>query len=196
MDIENLDIEAELLGKIATGDQDAFKLIYNQYHQSVYTFSIWYLKSEVDAEEMTQEVFLKLWQLGPEAINIQNLNSYLKILTRNRSLDMLRKRSREAKADLNIAVNWQENHNETEEQILLNDTKKVLNEAIDLLPQQQKLVYQLCRQQGLKNDEVARQLNLSPLTVRTHMKLALKFLRSYIVQNTDIAITIIILRLF
>src|SRR5690606_10084498 len=145
--------------------------------------------------EVVQEIFLKLWQLGTDAAKINNLESFLRTLTRNHSLDMLRKRASEAKADTVLAINWQENHNDTEEQILLNDTKKVLQEAIDLLPKQQRLVYELCGQQGLKNDEVAEQLNLSPLTVRTHMKLALKFLRTYMVRNTDVAVVLIIFKL-
>lgn len=196
MVIKNLKTENELLRQTEAGKQEAFKVIYNKYHQRVYTFSLWYLKSEVDAEEVVQEIFLKLWQLRTESVEIDNLDGFLKTLTRNRSLDILRKRAREAKADAALAVNWRENHNDTEEQILLNDTKKVLKEAIDLLPRQQRVVYQLCSEQGLKNDEVAQQLNLSPLTVRTHMKLALKFLRSYVVKKSDLPIALIILKLF
>lgn len=196
MTINTLNTDSKLLDRMGVGDQDAFVIIYNRFHERVYTFSLWYLKSEVEAEEVVQEVFLKLWQLGTEAAKINNLESFLRTLTRNRSLDMLRKRASEAKADAVLAINWQENHNDTEEQILLNDTEKVLQQAIDLLPKQQRLVYELCGQQGLKNDEVAEQLNLSPLTVRTHMKLALKFLRTYMVRNTDLAVALIILRLF
>lgn len=196
MTINTLNTDSKLLDRMGVGDQDAFIIIYNRYHERVYTFSLWYLKYEVEAEEVVQEVFLKLWQLGTEAAKINNLESFLRTLTRNRSLDMLRKRASEAKADTVLAINWQENHNDTEDQILLNDTKKVLQQAIDLLPKQQRLVYELCGQQGLKNDEVAEQLNLSPLTVRTHMKLALKFLRTYMVRNTDLAVALIILRLF
>ncbi len=195
MAINTLNTDSKLLGRMGVGDQDAFKIIYNSFHERVYTFSLWYLKSEVEAEEVVQEIFLKLWQLGTDAAKINNLESFLRTLTRNHSLDMLRKRASEAKADTALAVNWQENHNDTEEQILLNDTKKVLQEAIDLLPKQQRLVYELCGQQGLKNDEVAEQLNLSPLTVRTHMKLALKFLRTYMVRNTDVAVAFIIFKL-
>lgn len=195
MAINTLNTDSRLLCRMGEGEQDAFRLIYNKYHESVYTFSLWYLKSETEAEEVVQEIFLKLWQLGTDTAKINNLESFLRTLTRNHSLDILRKRAREARADVVLAVNWQENHNDTEERILLNDTRKVLQEAIDLLPQQQKLVYELCGLQGLKNDEVAERLSLSPLTVRTHMKLALKFLRTYMVRNTDVAISLILLKL-
>jgi RNA polymerase sigma-70 factor (family 1) len=196
MAVKNLFNETELLDKIAKGDQRAFKIIYERYHQKIYIFSLWYLKSELDAEEVVQEIFLKLWLLGEEIAQIRNLEIYLRTLTRNRSLDGLRRKALELKAEKKRDSDWQEGHNDTEEQILLNDTKRVLQEAIDQLPKQQKLVYQLCSQDGLKNDEVAKQLNLSPLTVRTHMKLAQRFLRNYVVAHTEVAALLIILKIF
>ena len=59
----------------------------------------------------------------------------------------------------------------------LKEAEQILAKAIDQLPQQQKLVYQLSREQGLKHEEIARQLNLSPGTVKNHMIRALKTLR-------------------
>ncbi|MGF1923927.1 MAG: sigma factor-like helix-turn-helix DNA-binding protein, partial [Bacteroidia bacterium] len=64
-----------------------------------------------------------------------------------------------------------------------------------LLPPKQREVYILCHQQGLKYEEVAQQLGLAPSTVATHMKLALRFLRSYLQKNADLAILIIIFKL-
>ena len=196
MAIKVLHDEPGLLAKIAEGDQFAFKMVYDHFHESVYTFSLWYLKSEQEAEETVQEVFLKLWKLGPAIKKITSLNNYLKTLTRNRSLDVIRRRALEIKFTADRTASWKESHNDTEEKILLRDTNKILQQGIDLLPPQQKLVYQLCVQQGLKNDEVAARLGLSPLTVRTHTKLALKFLRSYIGKHTDIAALLIIFKLF
>ncbi|MGX5820884.1 RNA polymerase sigma factor [Chitinophaga lutea] len=195
MSVNTFDIESELLRRISHGDQDAFKVIYERFHEKVYTFSLWYLKSEVEAEEVVQEVFLKLWQLGAGCTKIGNLAGFLKTLSRNRSLDILRKRAHAVRAGSAIAASWQETHNDTEKQVMLKDAKKILEEAIELLPEQQKLVYRLCGQQGLKNDDVAKRLNLSPLTVRTHMKLALRFLRTYLVRHTDVAVVLIVLKI-
>jgi len=196
METKPLYNETELLIRIAEGESYAFKLIFNKFHGSVYTFALWYLKSEVEAEEVVQEIFLKLWQQGKDISKINNLESYLKTLTRNRSLDILRHRARVAKANYANTSGWQESHNETEQQILLNDTTKVLNEAVNRLPNQQKLVYQLCVQQGFKNNEVAERLKLSPLTVRTHMKHALKFLRIYVSKRTDLVVIFLVSGLF
>lgn len=196
MTLNTLDIERQLLLRISHGDQEAFKGIYDRFHRKVYTFSLRYLKSEVEAEEVVQEVFLKLWQLGPECDRIENLNGFLRALTRNRSLDILRRRAVRARANIMLASGSRSTHNDTEQQVLLNDAKRILEEAINLLPEQQKLVYRLCGQQGLKNDEVANRLNLSPLTVRTHMKLALRFLRAHLAKHTVVAFVLIVLKLF
>lgn len=192
MAITPLPNELQLLAQVAKGDEHAFKSIYDHYHENVYAFSLWYLKSEADAEEVVQETFLKLWIQGKALEQIENLQNYLRTIAGNKSLDMLRRRAKQMKVssfdDTKESAESVENqlfHNETEEAILLKEFKQLLNDAVGQLPVQQKLVYQLCKEQGLKNDEVAKQLKLSPLTVRTHMKLALRFVREYIKKRSD-----------
>ncbi len=186
----------ELLERVARGDERAFDLIYHAYSKKVYLFALKTLQSETLAEEVVQEVMLKVWKMGEELLKINSLEAYLRTVSRNISLNVLRRQEVESRADQLMAVNWTESHNDTEEQVLLNDTRKILNDAINLLPEQQREVYKLCRQQGLKYDEVAQQLNLAPSTVATHMKLALRFLRVYLQKNTDLAVLLIIFKLF
>jgi RNA polymerase sigma-70 factor (family 1) len=187
--------ERELLSKIAYGDARAFKVVYDTYYRKIFTYAVRYVKSELDAEEIIQEVFLKLWLRDPGSLPISNLDGYFQTLVRNRSLDLLRRKVLADHADLDLAVNWQEAHNDTEELIILQDTKKILDEGITLLTPQQRQVYKLCHQDGLKYEEAANELNVSVSTVHSHMKLALKFLRAYLQQRTDIVILLVILKL-
>ncbi len=187
--------ESDLLAKIAKGDERAFKTIFEAYQQKIFLYAIRYVKSELEAEEITQEVFLKLWMRNPSSPPINNLDAYFHILVRNRSLDILRRKALENHTDLEQAVNWDEAHDDTRELIILKDTKKILEEGINLLTPQQQQVYRLCHQDGLKYAEVAKALNLSPGTVHTHMKHALKFLRNYLQQHTDIAAFVVIFKL-
>jgi RNA polymerase sigma-70 factor (ECF subfamily) len=90
---------------------------------------------------------------------------------------------------------WTEEQPETEVSIILNYTKELLQAGIELLPPQQKLVYQLCHQEGLKYEEAAEKLNLSPLTVKTHMQHALRFLRSHVIKNSDMAVALILFKI-
>lgn len=195
MAIIHIDNESDLLAKIALGDQRAFQVVYERYKKKIYTYSFGLLHSDILAEEVMQEVFLKIWCLGEGLKDIRDLDAFMKTVTRNRSLDFLRKAVSAKKADVELTKNYSEAHNETEEAILLQDTRRVLNNAIDLLPQQQREVYLLCQIEGLKYEEVAAKLNISTNTVKTHMKRALASLRQHVRSHTDIAALLILFKL-
>jgi len=154
------------------------------------------LKSEQLAEETLQEVFLKIWRMEQSLNELSNFDAYLKTLTRNRCLNILRGIIRANKNNEKYTRTLDQTHNETEEAIILNDTRKALQEAINQLPPQQREVYLLCHEQGLKYEQAAKQLNISTLTVKTHMQRALKSLRTYLKNHNDIAAVLILLKLF
>jgi RNA polymerase sigma-70 factor (family 1) len=187
--------EKMLLARIAEGDRRAFAEIYDSYYPRIYHFAFRLLQSRVVAQEVLQETMLKLWQLGDQLYKIDNLEAYLHTTVRHHAIDLLRKRELSARVEAEIGYNLEDTHNETEENILLNETRKILEEGIRQLPRQQHLVYQLCQQQGLKYEEAAARLNISHGTVQTHMKLALKFLRRYMQEHADLAILVVICEL-
>lgn len=188
--------ELELLSSIAEGNERAFKKVYYAYYNRIFSFSLGMLQSRMLAEEVVQESMIKIWQMGDELKTIKNLDAYLKTIARNLTLNLLKRKELERKANKALSAGSTELHNETEESILLNESRKILEEGIDMLPTQQRLVYKLCQQEGLKYEEAAKQLNISHGSVQTHMKLALKFLRNHIRQNTDLAILAVIFKLF
>lgn len=188
--------EKVLLAKIANGDQQAFRVIYEKYSRRVFLFSMSVLNSEAHAEEVMQETMLKVWLMADGLNKIENLDAYLRTLTRNRSLNVLSRLALQLKTDRVCGQDWKELENVTEEEILLNDTRKILEQGIDALPPQQKMVYRLHQEEGMKYDQIAKQLNLSPATVQTHMKLAIKFLRAYMSKRIDLGVLLIIFKLF
>lgn len=188
--------DQELLKKVALGDERAFDLIYHTCAKKVYTFAIKILHTPILAEEVVQEVMLKIWRMGAEQNKIQNLEAYLRTASRNISLNLLRKQAVASRADEILRLNWEEEHNDTEELVILNETRGILNEAIAQLPPQQREVYLLCHQQGLKYEEAAQKLGLATSTVATHMKLALKFLRSYLKKRHVVFALLVIFKLF
>lgn len=187
--------EHKLLAQVAKGDQRAFRTIYDRYYDRIYGYGLRLLKSDVLTEELVQYTFLKIWTLEGRLTEIENLESYLVTMARNHALDVLRQKKLTAKVNHAFNQDWSESHNETEEEILLNDTRRVLDEAVDMLAPQQKRVYQLCRRQGLTYDEAAKELNLSPATVQSYMKLALSALRKHMSTHTDIVALLIIFKL-
>lgn len=196
MTIKTLPDELGLLAEIAEGNQMAFKKVYDTYFSRTCTFAFHVLHSKELAQEVVQEVMLRIWQMGNELLEVRDLEGYLKILAKRKAIDLLRRQIADRKTISVSQQNWQEGHVDTEEAIILNETRQILEAGINKLPAQQKLVYQLCHQQGMKYEEAARQLNISPATVHSHMKLALKFLRLHLKDHTDIAILLIIFKLF
>lgn len=195
MSIKPLHNDRQLLAKIAVKDEHAFRTLYNFYNKKVYLLSFRILNSKILSEEVVQETFLKIWLMGTPLINIDNIDSYLNTITRNLSLNILRKLILEKKLNEELEKYNSSSHTETEEQIILNETRRLLQDGISLLPDYQRKVYELCHLQGFKYEEAAQQLNLSTFTVRTYMKLALRFLRSYLRKNSDLIIISIIFRL-
>lgn len=171
-----------LLYRISLGDEYAFRAVFDRYRSRVYSYALKIIKSNERAEEILHDVFLKIWQ-HESPTGIENLEAYLKVVTRNTTLKALRR----IRLELHATYVWkyaaEAARNETEEVVLFNDAAVILNQAIELLPPQQKQVYKLCRLEGLKYAQVAERLSLSPLTVKTHMQHALRFLRSYYVNK-------------
>lgn len=196
MAIKSIPNEQALLAKIAMKDQYAFKIIYDQYRKLVYSSALKLLRDDHQAEEILQEVFMKLWLMGEELNKIRHLESYLNTLVRNRSLNVLRRMALDARTDKVLVLDWEEQHNETEERILLNEYNRVLQEGIEKLTPKQREVYQLCHGEGLKYEEAAQKLGISILTVKTHMQLALRSLRKHIKAHGDVAIFIFLLKIF
>lgn len=191
----NLIDEKELLLLVSTGNAKAFSQLFHHYSPKVYAYALKLVKSDTLAEEVVQEVFVKIWNLEAQLVDIENLDAYLRVTTRNHTLKLLRRMALEIKTSRMMADTYEDSHNETEEYIIFKESAQILSQAIDKLPPQQKLVYQLCHQEGLKYEEAAERLNLSKLTVKTHMQHALRFLRTYIANNTDIGALVIVMTL-
>lgn len=187
--------EKLLLAKIAARDENAFRWLYDRYRKKIYSYALKVLKFEDRAEDVVHEVFLSIWQHEhPEEIG--NIEAYIHVVARNSSLRLLRRQQLEVKAGRELAVEWKEMHDETEQSIITNETRRLLQKAIDFLPPQQRIVFRLCREEGLKYKEVAERLSISQLTVKTHMQQALRSLRMSLQKHNDLAVAFILLNLF
>ncbi|MBE9601570.1 RNA polymerase sigma factor [Pedobacter sp. MC2016-24] len=192
MELFNKLSDSEILSHLKLGNHDVFHMVYEFYHKKVYAVALKILKQPLDAEEVMQEVLLKLWLSAPKLREESNLEAYLKTLAKNACYNLLRRQLLEAKVSALNKFDFNESHNNTEEHILLMDARRVLQDAINQLPPQQKKIYELCHQQGLKYDEVASQLNISHNTVQTYMKLALRTVRNYVRSHTHLYVLIIL----
>jgi RNA polymerase sigma-70 factor (family 1) len=186
MIIKSLFDESELIRRIAEGDQHAFTIIFKHYQRFVFSFSKKITASDESATEVVQDIFLKIWLNRENLAKITNFGAYLNRLVRNHSLNVVRKQLQENKYAIEIGSAFSEADESTILQLDYNDTHNLLNQAIAELSPQQRMVYQLCHQQGLKYQEAAIQMNISPQTVNAYMKDALKKIRFHFKKYTHI----------
>jgi RNA polymerase sigma-70 factor (family 1) len=166
-----------LLTQIAVGDEHAFRIL-NTYSSRIFGYAIKLTKSQDLSEEIVQDVFMKIWINRSTIGEIQNIEAYLITLTRNHAFNVLKRVAIEEIAKAKLSKKLEEAHHETEEAVNFHESQAILNNAIDRLPPQQRLVYSLCHEEGLKYEEVAQRLNISRLTVKTHMQQALRTLKA------------------
>ena len=194
--VKSLLDHSDILGNLAKGDAVAFNEVYEKFNKRIYTVALKMLKAKEVAEEVTQEVFLKLWRHDQQFNDFDHLEAWLRTTARNLSLNAFRKLVLERKLGDQVFLQFSESQNITEEAILLNDARRQLEAAIEKLPMQQREIYILCQQEGLKYEEVAERLNISVNTVKTHMKRALASVRISMKTSIDVAALIILLKLF
>ena len=177
--------EKGLLRLAADGDEAAFIEIFNLYKDKLYSFLLSITKSEEQSLDFVQDIFMKLWMNGTSLSTIDNFSSYIFRAAQNQAVNSF-KRSMTENYILkkNPVAEIASNSIEDDLEYKLLQTK--LNEVVKKLPPQQRLVYTLSREQGLKHEEIARQLNLSVSTVKNHMVQALKTIKEFLRNNLEI----------
>lgn len=167
--------EEKLLNqRIAERDKNAFRLLFDTYHAQLFRFAECYVCSPDVAEDIVQEVFIKLW-VNPKIRISRSLRSYLFLMVKNACIDHLRSMKLEDKKKLTLAE-----AQIVSESISVNIDSEVslkIKRAIDELPAQCKEVYCLSVYSGLKHAEIAEELGISVNTVKVHVFRAKKILK-------------------
>lgn len=175
-------ITHELLTRLKDGDMLAFDQIYELYSHKLFSFIFKILKNEAEADDIVQEVFVKIWESRENLSDYKLLNSYIFTIAYNNSIDLIRKR-----INNNKYLEHLKNSSVVQitpsaiSEVEFNELNSQVEKLISNLPERQKQVYLLHREQGLSYPEIAEQLGISKNTVENHMVKALKYLR----QNID-----------
>lgn len=164
--------------EVAAGDPESFRVLFARYSSRIYLFALKLTRSKETAEEVVQDVFLKIWDDRLNLTVIENFEAYIHVVTRNHCYNILKRMAAEARAKVAIGKEMCEMHTETEESIILHDYQHLLHRVVEQLPAQQRTVYSLCHGEGLKYEEAAERLHISKFTVKTHMQQALRAIRA------------------
>lgn len=182
-----LDNETALLEQLAAGDKEAFQAIYYHYAPRIYGKLLKLLHSEDLATELLQEVFIVVWQKHPLIDPTRSFRSYIFKIADNLAIDLFRKANRNTQLLNRLLDASIDHYTHTEERLEQKESAFLLQQAVDALPPQQKMVFTLCKLEGKSHDEVGRLLGISPSTVNNHIVKATRSLREYLASHPDIA---------
>lgn len=192
MSAENYLLEKTLLAAVAKGDALAFGRIYEQYRRKVYTISLRLLGSEAEAEDVHQEIFIKIWLQREKLLEIEYFNSYLNTLIRNHIYNALRKKSNQNSYLRELLNASDADSDEAFKKAESREIQKLLHQAIDKLPKQQKKVFELVRIEGRPQGEAAEALSISKETVKKHLMGAQRTIAAFF-RNKNISPLLILL---
>ncbi|MFT4018817.1 MAG: RNA polymerase sigma-70 factor [Agriterribacter sp.] len=181
--------EQELLLEIASGSEPAFRELFQAYRRKLFSYIFKTTGSSEIAEDTIQEVFLKLWSIRETLPAIGNINAYLHRMAHNYAYHGFRRLAKETL--LLDHLSKQENGDTCNpvQELLSKEVTAYIQRLVDQLTPQQRKVFLLSREDGLKQEEIASRLNVSISTVKKHMVDALAFLREEIRQNYSLYAT-------
>ena len=178
---------SDLILLIQKDDQVAFYNLYERYCRRLYGFVFRYIKQKEDAEEIVQEVFVKIWESRNKIDAYSSFESFLFTIAYNTTISLLRKRTSEKKYLEHLqSLQHPDDLPDLIDEIHFNELNDRVQLLLNELTPRQKEIYHLSREEGLSHDEIAKKLDISVNTVKKHMVNTLAFLKSQIDSNLSI----------
>lgn len=181
------DIDNGLIAQLRNGDKDAFKLLFEKYGVRLYQFSLKYLRDKGDAEDLLNEVFLKIWENRRSLKTNTSFQSYLFTIAYNNIRQRFLRKSREERYIQIFAEENLVDSSKGEDHVNYMMIVQKINKVIDLLPTRRKEIFNLSYKDELKNHEIADRLGLSEQFVKNQLSIARKYIISKIKEDNHIA---------
>ncbi|SCD18938.1 RNA polymerase sigma-70 factor [Proteiniphilum saccharofermentans] len=176
MKSKTIHINSSTLRLLRKGDEKAFEYLFHQYYNQIYTFVLNTLFDKTFAEDITQSVFISLWEkremINPEASIIPLLYTIARNHVYRQTEQLLLKYKYEQYQQETIQENT-----DIEEDVNSRFLENILSDFIEKLPSERRKIFLLSRKENLSNKEIASRLDISEKTVETQIRRSLIFLR-------------------
>lgn len=177
MDSGSIVCLASTIEALGNGDMAAFERLYKSFEPKLYAFAMRLSRQKEDAEEIVQEVFLKVWERRHLINPNQNFDGYLFSIAKNIVYNKARRRVYEFAFTQYIAVSGVNAGCFTEETVAYQELEKLLENAYATLPPVRRQVFVMSRVEGKSNSEIARLLNTSNSNIENHLNKALRSIK-------------------
>lgn len=189
--------EIFILQKMVEGDVKAFKYFFDTYYEELCNFVNCYLRDKTLSEDLVQGIFIYLWEKKDSLPANCSIRSYLYAASKNKSLNHLRDTKNENKIarQLNVQPELVSTEN-ADLDIEFKELKEIVSKAIDRLPAQCKTIYQLSRDSGLSNKEIAEKLGITLKTTENQITIANRKIKELIQPYHDHILILFLLSIF
>ncbi len=186
------EIQQELLIiRLADGDNAAFDELYHLYSKPVYLRLRFLVKDADVADELLQELFMRVWTYRANLDPQKSFRAYLFTIAQNLVYNYFRKLASDQALIRNLILNQVDYYLSGDELLEIKEAGQLLQKAIDQLSPQRRQVFQLCKLEGKSYEETGKIMGISIATVNSHMTQSLQSIRSYLLKHQDIALLLI-----
>ncbi len=184
--------EKTMLAMVATGNRIAFTKLYTAQLPHLYRYIFLFTKSREETEEILQEIFIKIWENREKLAAIESLKDYLFRMAKNKLLDKIRHQQIRQKVLSEIKRTKDITASTTSDQCAYREYYHIVQQAIEKLPPKRKLIFRLNIENGLSQDEIATQLNISKSVVKKQLYSASHFVRQYLFEHSEISVPVLL----
>jgi len=170
--------DIELIERIRQDDRLAFRMLFDRHYEFLLQAVMNITKDRNLSKDVGQEVFLELWKKRQSIQIKSSVKSYLHRSMINRTLNLIK--SRKLKYQEPESLPETPSTDNLHQKLEVKQLQQLINEAIDDLPERCRMIFTLCRLEGLSHKEIAQKLDISTKTVENQMTKALKILRKVV----------------
>ena len=171
-----------LVAQLNEGNKEAFEQLFYMYYSRVFNLARRYYLSKENSEEITQQVFIIIWEKRNSIDRDQSFESYLLAIARNLVINYLKRKTYVQRYINYVFHNESDSDFVTENIVAYQDLQNCLEYLINQLPPRRKQIFLLSRNSGLSYKDIAQELSLTESTVNTQITKALEFLREKLKQ--------------
>ncbi|WP_299546830.1 RNA polymerase sigma-70 factor [Seonamhaeicola sp.] len=184
--------EEALVLELISGSEVAFRKLFDIYRNQLYKYSLSMVCSQAYAEEIVQDVFMKIW-IKRDTLNPNlSFKSYIYTITRNQNIKFLKKAANNLKLRQEVFYQSQKFRNSTERYMREVELEALKEEALNQLSPKRRLIFQMSRNDGKSYEDIGTELGISPNTVRNQMSRALETLRNFLINHKGVDLTFLL----
>lgn len=193
---ETIDPDFELCVRLADGDHASFSEMYSKYNHKVYGFILKYIHSPELTKDLTQEVFIKIWENRAQLHEVRSLRAYILTIARNHTLNTLKKMASIEVAQSHLLTFFDSNREIVLDDFISQEYMELLEIVLARLPDRTREIFRMCRQEGKSYDEAAAALGISRNAIKNHMVFSMKVLSDFAEKDLHITLSLLLVALY